>query len=170
MKKIIGISFLALVFLGCKKTDNNSNEQNCNYDACALKAPASEIQLVKDYLTANNITATEHCSGLFYAIDVAGTGASPDVCSFITATYVGKLTNGTVFDQSPPGQYLQIELSKLIKGWINGLPFIKAGGKIRLYIPPTLGYGSADQKDQNGNVVIPGNSVIIFDVALAAVN
>lgn len=168
MNKIIGISFLALIFLGCKKT-GTSNEPDCTYDACALKAPASEIQMVQNYLTANNITATQHCSGLFYAIDTEGTGLTPNVCSFIIASYVGKLTNGNIFDQSPQGQYLEIELWKLIKGWINGLPFIKAGGKIRLYIPPSLGYGAADRKDQNGTVVIPGNSVIIFEVNLVAV-
>ena len=168
MNKIIGISLLALIFLGCKKTGTN-NEPDCTYDACALKAPASEIQMVQNYLTANNITATQHCSGLFYAIDAEGTGLSPDFCSFIIAGYVGKLTNGNIFDQSPQGQYLQIYLSQLIKGWINGLPFIKAGGKIRLYIPPSLGYGAADQKDQNGTVVIPGNSVLIFEVNLVGV-
>lgn len=169
MKKIIGIGLIALLFLGCKKT-GNSREQDCTYDACALKAPASEIQLVQDYLTANNIIATQHCSGVFYVIEAPGTGIAPDVCSFITAGYVGKLTNGNIFDQSPPGQYLQIYLSQLIKGWINVLPNIKAGGKMQLYIPPTLGYGAADQKDRNGAVIIPGNSIIIFDVELVRVD
>lgn len=171
MKKIIGIGVLALLFLGCKKTGSSNNEQDCNYDACAIKAPTTEIENVKTYLTANNITnATEHCSGVFYVIESQGTGAAPNVCSFISAAYVGKLTDGTVFDQSPPGQYLQIYLSQLIKGWINVLPQIKTGGKIRLYIPPTLGYGAADQKDRNGNVVIPGNSIIIFEVELVGVS
>jgi FKBP-type peptidyl-prolyl cis-trans isomerase FkpA len=170
MKKLIGISVFALIFFGCSKPGNNNENRACNYDSCALKAPASEIQDVQTYLTANSITATQHCSGLFYSIETEGTGASPEACSFIAAKYVGKLTDGTIFDQSPPGQYLQIYLSQLIKGWINGLPYIKAGGKIHLYIPPTLGYGSVEKRDQNGNVVIPANSILVFDVELVAVN
>jgi FKBP-type peptidyl-prolyl cis-trans isomerase FkpA len=170
MKKLVGIGLMALLFLGCKKTGSGP-EQDCTYDPCAIKAPATEIENVRSYLTTNNITnAVEHCSGVFYVIESQGSGIAPDVCSFITAGYVGKLTNGNIFDQSPPGQYLQIYLSQLIKGWINVLPNIKAGGKIHLYIPPSLGYGAADQKDRNGAVVIPGNSITIFDIELVQVN
>ena len=170
MKKLLGIGLMALLFLGCKKTGSN-REQDCAYDPCAIKAPTTEIENVRTYLTSNNITnAVQHCSGVFYVVETPGTGVAPDVCSFITASYVGKLTNGNIFDQSPPGQYLQIYLSQLIKGWINVLPNIKAGGKIHLYIPPSLGYGAADQKDRNGAVVIPGNSITIFDIELVQVN
>ena len=170
MKKLLGLVLLAVLFLGCKKT-GSSREEDCAYDACALKAPTTEIENVKAYLAANNITnAVEHCSGVFYIVEAAGSGMAPDVCSFITASYVGRIANGPIFDQSSPGQYLQIYLSQLIRGWINALPYIKAGGKIKLYIPPSLGYGAEDQKDQNGNVVIPGNSITIFDVELVDVN
>ena len=169
MKKLLAISLISLLLINCKKDDSDTGNQPCTYDPCATVAPAAEIQAVQNYLTTNNITATQHCSGLFYKIENAGTGVAPTSCSFIIAGYVGRLTNGNIFDQSPQGQYLEIELWKLIKGWINGLPLIKAGGKIRLYIPPSLGYGAADQKDQNGAVVIPGNSVIIFEVDLVAV-
>jgi FKBP-type peptidyl-prolyl cis-trans isomerase FkpA len=35
-----------------------------------------------------------------------------------------------------------------------------------LYIPPTLGYGSREIKDNLGNVIIPANSILIFDIEL----
>ena len=166
MKKLLALSLVCILVFGCKKNDND-----CNYDACAVKAPASEIQAVKDYLAANNITtATEHCSGLFYKIEAAGSGTAPDACSYVTIKYLGKLTNGTIFDQTQGANTYSNYLTSLIRGWTNGVPFIKTGGTIHLYIPPTLGYGAADQKDQNGTVVIPGNSVIIFEVQLIAVN
>ena len=169
MKKLLAIGLITVFLFNCKRQDSGNNTQQCNYDSCALKAPASEIQKVKDYLTANNITATQHCSGLFYQVELPGTGATPTACSFITANYVGKLTNGSIFDQSQPTSPLSVYLSQLIKGWINGLPYIKVGGKIHLYIPPTLGYGASDRRDQNGAVVIPANSIIIFDVELLSV-
>lgn len=159
MKKLLALSLVCVIFLGCKKNDDNE----CNYDACAVKAPPSEIQAVKDYLATNNITATEHCSGLFYKIEAAGTGTAPDACSLVTIKYIGKLTNGTVFDQTQGANTYSNYLTSLIRGWTNGVPLIKTGGKIFLYIPPTLGYGS------QANGPIPANSILIFEIELIAV-
>lgn len=169
MKKIVAVTVLAFFLINCKKNDTPSEPAGCTYDPCVLKAPASEIDQVQSYLTTNNITATQHCSGMFYSIETPGTGATADPCSFITVRYVGKLTNGTIFDQTQNTNTYSNYLSNLIPGWINGIPYIKAGGKIHLYIPPTLAYGSTDRKDQNGNVIIPANSIIIFEVELVGV-
>jgi FKBP-type peptidyl-prolyl cis-trans isomerase FkpA len=149
------------LFTGCMKNQEDVNNP-CNYDPCAIKAPASEIQQVQDYLTANGITAEQHCSGLFYRVDVEGTGATPGPCSLIKFNYEGRLTNGTIFEssQNPATLYLY----QLITGWKNGLPKIKAGGRIYLYIPPTLGYGSTPMS------TIPANSVLIFRVDLLEVH
>ncbi|MEY3433469.1 MAG: hypothetical protein RL131_1405, partial [Bacteroidota bacterium] len=43
-----------------------------------------------------------------------------------------------------------------------GLPLINAGGKIKLYLPPSLGYGSRAVGS------IPANSVLIFEITLVA--
>ena len=154
----------ALVFVslasGCLKKDS---VDPCNYDPCSLVAPAAEIQAVKDYLAANNLTAAaqQHCSGVFYIIDAPGTGAAPGICSMVSATYIGKLTNGNEFER---GSFQRpIQLGGLIRGWANTLPLIKQGGKIRLFIPPTLGYGSQAVGS------IPANSILIFDIDLTSV-
>jgi FKBP-type peptidyl-prolyl cis-trans isomerase FkpA len=168
MKKLLIVSLLALVLSSCmKKTDDSP--QQCTYDACSFKAPASEIQSVQDYLTTNNISATQHCSGLFYSIDVPGSGTTPEACSYVSVKYVGKFTNGNIFDQTSNGNVATFSLAEVIRGWANGVPLIKTGGKMRLYIPPSLGYGSVDRKDNAGNVVIPANSILIFDVELVQV-
>jgi FKBP-type peptidyl-prolyl cis-trans isomerase len=39
-------------------------------------------------------------------------------------------------------------------------------GTRRLIIPPQLGYGSQDVTDNDGVVVIPANSTLIFDIEL----
>jgi FKBP-type peptidyl-prolyl cis-trans isomerase FkpA len=146
-----------LTMSGCLKSPSNE----CKYDACATKAPANEIQDVQNYLTANNITAVQHCSGVFYVIDSLGTGATPTPCSFINANYTGRLTNGTVFDHGPFQQPYQ--LTGLIPGWTNTIPLIKKGGRIHLYVPPSLGYGSQPFQ------TIPANSILIFDIDLTFV-
>lgn len=168
MKRLLIVSTLAFILSSCMKNHGESNQQ-CTYDDCAIKAPASEIQSVQDYLTANNITATQHCSGLFYSIETPGSGAIPTACSYVSVKYVGKFTNGTIFDQTTGSNVASFYLSGVIRGWTNTVTLLKPGGKIHLYIPPSLGYGNTDRKDASGNVVIPANSILIFDVELVAV-
>lgn len=152
--------WVIVVLTGCLKS-NTIETCNANYDPCAVKAPAAEIQAVKDYLTASGITATQHCSGLFYTIDAMGTGAAPNVCSDISVTYEGKLTNGNVFDaKSSP---ISFNLSGVITGWKNSIPLIKSGGRIYLYIPPSLAYGNA------ASASVPANSILVFRVELVSV-
>ena len=126
-----------------------------------IVAPVSEQQVIADYLAANNLTATKHTSGLYYQILLQGSGEAPNNCSSIVINYVGQLSNGTKFDEGKNA----FVLGSLIEGWKKGLPLIQKGGRIKLYIPPTLGYGSSDIKD-NGVVVIPANSMLIFDITL----
>ena len=158
---LVLLGFLVLLS-GCTKED-----AKCEYNACATVAPANEIQAVKDYLASVSISnATQHCSGVFYVIDTAGTGNAPTPCTTVNATYTGRLINGNVFDAGTA----QFGLNGVIPGWTNTIPLLKAGGKIRLFIPPTLGYGSQGIVDsRTGNVTIPPNAILLFDVRLNAV-
>lgn len=153
IKRLFALVMVVALFGGCKKN-------KCDYDECALKASASEIQSVKDYLTSKGITnATQHCSGMFYVIDNAGSGKHPTACSTVNVTYKGSLTNGNAFDEGT----IDIGLDQVITGWRNGIPQLGTGGIIHLYIPPSLGYGAATVGS------IPPNSILIFDVTLNAV-
>jgi FKBP-type peptidyl-prolyl cis-trans isomerase FkpA len=139
-----------------KKNDGCGTQDN-------IVAPVSEQNLVKAYLDSNRIAATLNQSGFYYEIVKAGTGSNPNLCSRITVSYIGQLTDSTVFDQETDQIYT---LGDLIDGWKKGLPLIQAGGEIKLYIPPSLGYGSNGLKDNAGNIVVPGNSILIFDINL----
>jgi len=111
----------------------------------------------------------KHPSGFYYKIVSPGTGtATPNLCSQIGINYKGQLTNGNVFDQST--QMAVFNLGQLIVGWQKGIPLIKTGGKINLYLPPSLAYGSQAIRDQQGNTLIPANSILIFTVDLVAIN
>ena len=160
--KFIFLSFiiLALICISCSK-----NDEACNLNDSNITAAASEITNVQAYLTSNGISATLHPSGFFYKITQAGTGnAVVNLCSNIAIKYSGKLTNGTVFDFTPAGETRTFILGKLIVGWQKGIPLISSGGKISLYIPPSLGYGSVAVG------TIPANSILIFDIELVGVS
>jgi FKBP-type peptidyl-prolyl cis-trans isomerase FkpA len=161
MKNILlGLIILSAVCISCSKKD-----VACNLNDSNITASASETANVQAYLTANSITATPHPSGFYYKITQTGTGqAIANLCSNVTIKYTGKLTNGTVFDQTAVGATATFTLGQLIVGWQKGLPLISSGGKITLYIPPSLGYGSAAAGS------IPANSILIFDIELISVS
>jgi FKBP-type peptidyl-prolyl cis-trans isomerase FkpA len=165
MKKIALFLILTVSLLtACSK------KEECGYAQSTTVAPASEVTAVEQYLASKNITdATKHPNGFYYKITAPGTGSTPGMCSQIGILYKGQLTNGTIFDQTTNGQMRVFTLGELIAGWKLGIPLIKpGGGKIQLYLPPSLAYGSSDIKDQQGTVVIPANSVLIFEVELVA--
>ena len=95
--------------------------------------------------------------------------AAAQSCQAVAVNYRGTLLNGTPFDSLQnytvvPGTF------QSIAGFEQGIVGMKVGGTRRLIIPPALGYGSRDIVNQNtGQVVIPGNSTIVFDVELVAV-
>ena len=160
MKRFFVFLSAVIFFSSCSK-----KMDECNYDACAIAAPASEVAQLEAYLSSATITATKHCSGMYYIIDAAGSGTSATACSTVGVTYKGQLTDGTVFDQ----RTTNFGLDQVIAAWTKGIPLIKAGGKIKLYCPPTLAYGSQPVRDGGGNVVIPANSILVFEVELTNV-
>lgn len=135
---------------------NSSTE--FNFDQEQLTEDISKIDA---YLSTNNIDAQVHESGLRYVINSAGEGLAPEVCSTVTVMYEGRLFNGNVFDSNKNG--VSFPLSQLISGWRIGIPLIKAGGSITLYIPSVYAYGSEGSRN------IPGNSNLIFDITLTKV-
>jgi FKBP-type peptidyl-prolyl cis-trans isomerase FkpA len=162
MQKILSLLLLtvSLCFLSCFKKDTG-----CSYQNDTTLAPSAETQAVKNYLDSIGITATLHLGGFYYYIISSGSGNPPGVCSSVTVSYIGKLINGSVFDQQTDALFT---LGGLIPGWKQGLPLISKGGEIKLFIPPSLGYGSVPVYD-NGVVVIPANSILIFDIHLVNV-
>ena len=119
------------------------------------------------YAAANNLTVTQHPSGIYYQIVEPGTGAAVNANSLISITYKGTFLNGDVFDEQTSPNNTQANpawsLGSLIEGWRIGIPLIKSGGRIKLIVPSSLGYGCEDY------YTIPGNSVLFFDVTLVQV-
>jgi FKBP-type peptidyl-prolyl cis-trans isomerase len=100
-------------------------------------------------------------SGLQIETLVAGTGESPKLTDKVKVHYTGTLLDGTKFDSSiDRGEPATFPLDGVIKGWGEGLQLMKTGGKARLVIPPTIGYGAG------GSGPIPPNATLVFEVQL----
>jgi peptidylprolyl isomerase len=59
--------------------------------------------------------------------------------------YLGvEYETGEEFDSSwSRGQSINFPLNNLIKGWQEGIPGMKVGGRRKLTVPPALAYGPA---------------------------
>ncbi len=92
-----------------------------------------------------------------------GTGKEAKTGDTVVVNYKGTLEDGKQFDSSyDRNEPFTTKLGdgSVIKGWDQGIPGMKVGGKRKLTIPPSLGYGA----QANGN--IPANSTLIFEVEL----
>jgi FKBP-type peptidyl-prolyl cis-trans isomerase len=107
-------------------------------------------------------------SGLKYIETGAGTSTQEaDWCSAVKVQYRGTLLDGTEFDAGPydftPGY------GQVVVGMELGVIGMTVDSNRRLILPPSLGYGSRDAVNpQTGEVVIPANSTIVFDLELVS--
>ncbi len=160
--------FIAAGLSACMKGDTFNNTTTGTTTTTVPLTPAQAARqavvddsLINVYLVKNKINAIKDPSGLYYQITTPGAGVAPSVNSTITAGYTGTTLDGKVFDQNPSATFL---LSNLILGWQYGVPLIKTGGTIVLYLPSALGYSNSVQG------VLPANSVLIFNISLFSSN
>jgi FKBP-type peptidyl-prolyl cis-trans isomerase len=152
--------FLLLTLTSCFLGDDCGQSANTNVNKTQLQ---EDIDAIDAYLSENNIEAEIHKSGIRYVINTKGDGSKPSLCDQVTVNYEGRLmSNGRVFDDAG-GRNIAFPLANLITGWKIGIPLIKEGGSITLYIPSVYAYGSRGSQD------IPSNSNLVFDISLIQV-
>lgn len=90
----------------------------------------------------------------------------------VYVNYEGRLANGTKFDSSydhgAPIDFI-LGAGKVIKGWDDRIVGMKIGEKKTLVIAPADAYGSQDVTDGAGNIIIPANSTLTFNVELVKI-
>jgi len=100
----------------------------------------------------------------------AGTGPNPQLGEVVFVKYVGKLADGTVFDESgesplppqlfPEGTPMLLEDGALIPGFLDGLQKTQKGGKYLIEIPAEQAYGAEPPAGSQ----IPADSDLVFEV------
>jgi FKBP-type peptidyl-prolyl cis-trans isomerase FkpA/FKBP-type peptidyl-prolyl cis-trans isomerase FklB len=102
-------------------------------------------------------------SGLQYKVLKASNGCHPDPSYKVTVHYemLSQKSQQIIDSSFQRGQSEKFALSKMIKGWREGVPMMKIGETWKLYIPPHLAYG----KKGLTNSVAP-NSILISEIKL----
>ena len=124
----------------------------------------SPVSFTKASTSGDTITTS---TGLRYIDGVIGTGVATEWCRPVAIHYTGYLLDGTKFDSSrdvdrplvfTPG------LDDLIDGIEQGVIGVRIGGTRRLIISPLLGFGSNPRRNEAGQIIVPGNSTVVFDI------
>lgn len=153
--RLVPLVGATLLFTGCGSDGDMDIPSN----------PAVETYAAS--LGVNISEMTRKSENLFIQDLVEGTGAEAVGGRSIDVRYTGWLVNGTRFDSNVGGSPFTFILAgsppQVIAGWDLGVAGMKVGGKRKLVIGSTLGYG------KNGQGPIPPNSTLVFDVELLAV-
>ena len=86
---------------------------------------------------------------------VEGSGDTALSSSSVLVHYVGvDYESGDEFDASwNRGEPIQFPLSGLIKGWQEGIPGMKVGGRRKLICPPDFAYGTGSHRLSNRTLI-----------------
>ena len=159
---------LAVLFLGVTLTLGLAACEDTAKDAKPTARPSSTVpsgQPKNIPIPEVDGEPTVTFSGLTIIDIEEGEGAEAVVTDTVTVHYTGWLDDGTTFDSSvPDGQPFTTPLTRVIRGWTEGVPGMKPGGKRRLIIPADLAYGDQGQGD-----LIPPNANLTFDIELISI-
>ena len=151
--------------------ESGAPAQVANKEASATKAVVKKAEKRKEkqkkeaMKKAEKAAPAARADGLVIEDLKAGTGAEAKLGSKITVHYRGTLQKGgKEFDSSFGKEPITFNLDegRLIKGWTEGIPGMKVGGKRKLSIPYALAYGDRGTPDG----AIPPKSDLNFEVEL----
>ncbi|AMR31512.1 peptidylprolyl isomerase [Mucilaginibacter sp. PAMC 26640] len=149
-------------------------------NAAMAKVKAQETMLAEAYVKEHKLVMKTTPSGLRYVITQQGKGVKPLSGDSVKVNYAGRTLDGKLFDTSiksvaaaagvenPNRPYepiaFPVGMSKVIRGWDEGLLLLNEGTKATFIIPSALGYG-----EQGSGPGIPPFSTLVFDVELVKV-
>ncbi|MDH2186673.1 FKBP-type peptidyl-prolyl cis-trans isomerase [Pseudomonas sp. GD03651] len=129
-------------------------------DAATQKLQAAETRFMAN--ERGRYGVRELPEGVLYSELQPGTGTQPKAGGKVQVRYVGRLPDGSVFDQNQAPQWFSLD--SVIEGWQVALPRMHAGAKWRLVIPSAQAYGA-----QGAGDLIAPYTPLVFEIELLAV-
>ena len=124
------------------------------------KLPPEDLEYVEKTWPDAKKTMT----GIRYVILKEGEGEPPKPGDKVNVLYVGRLLDGTIFDQATNPEQpftFRVRRGAVIDGWDQILSLMKRGEKRLVIIPPELAYGTRGQPPKIGR-----NQTLVFEMEL----
>lgn len=146
----------------------------------SIKAIAQKVdddKAIEAYLAKNNIKTVKAPKGTYVEILDPGTGTAIDSSKEVGVNYSGRVLGGDVFDSNTDstfhhkGDTLRVNMGLspqrggMITGFTDGISLLHKGGKARLYIPSSMGYGAYGREPK-----IKPNENLVFDIEVLSVD
>jgi len=171
LSAVVSASFAALALGGCAKLTEPPKEEAIQAESAQPSGSASAqpaaTATAKPAETQKPAEAPPSNEKLEVKDLVVGKGTEAKAGDSVKVHYVGTLPDGKEFDSSKKHDKpfdFELGAGRVIKGWDQGVAGMKIGGKRKLTVPPSLGYGA-----RGFPPVIPPNSTLIFEVELLEV-
>lgn len=109
---------------------------------------AYEMQRIKNYIRSKNQVITKETEGVVYVRTIESTSPAPvPTNTTISLNYIGKLLDGTIFDQNTSGfpffnSPTNPSASRVITGWVTGVNMMQMGESGIVYITSKEAYGA----------------------------
>ncbi len=108
-------------------------------------------------------------SGVLWTVGRRGSGQRPLRSEAVEAEYVGRLADGTVFDQTRPRTPVRLPLRAVVPGLAEALVEMRPGERRTVYLPPALAYGAAGVPGPGGVPRVPPHAALVFEITLVRV-
>jgi len=106
-------------------------------------------------------------SGLQYKVINQGVGKNkPSATDSVVVHYRAMFTDGTLIDETYGRLPTSFRLNRVMKGLSQGIQLMNPGSIYEFYIPSSLAFADKNFTDQNGKIVIPAGSTLIYRVEL----
>lgn len=144
------LSFIFILFFLSSCSSNYSDKEIATFD-----------QVIQEYLDSAEISMDKTEEGMYYTIIEEGEGEDfishkDQVTFYYTASFLG----GNSFQMIDENDPLIYNVGQLIYGWQDALMMLKKGGRIKIIIPPQLGYG----KKKTG--LIQPSTILQYDLTV----
>jgi FKBP-type peptidyl-prolyl cis-trans isomerase FkpA len=132
----------------------------------------SEIDFMAKYLAGKNIVTQKSPSGIFVQVINPGSGNLVDSGKYVSLNYTGTTLTGFKFDSNTDTAFHHVgPLSftvgdgQMVKGFDEGVRFLKVGGSGKVFVPSMLAYGP---RPRPGSGIKPFEH-LIFDITIVDV-
>jgi FKBP-type peptidyl-prolyl cis-trans isomerase FkpA len=136
------------------------------------KVLASEIEFLEKYLAGKNIPVQKSSSGIFVQVINPGSGNLADSGKYVSLNYTGTHLDGKKFDSNVDTSFQHVGPisftvgdGQMIKGFDEGVRFLRVGGSGKAYVPSMLAYGA---RPRPGSGIKPFEH-LVFDLTIVDV-